>query len=56
LCWRAGDNHGKSQDLTLDPEVAARLRAFFEPYNKRLYEVIGRDLGWGTGVSGGREG
>jgi hypothetical protein len=30
----------------LEGEVEERLRAFFLPYNRRLYEVVGRDLGW----------
>jgi hypothetical protein len=26
--------------------LEARLRAFFEPHNRRLYRLIGRDMGW----------
>ncbi len=26
--------------------LRARLRAYFRPYNQRLYELLGRDLGW----------
>ncbi len=28
------------------PATRERLEAFFEPYNKRLYEYLGRDFGW----------
>ncbi len=30
----------------IDPEVAATLRAFYQPHNRRLFEYLGRDLGW----------
>ncbi|MBM3476697.1 MAG: sulfotransferase domain-containing protein [Armatimonadetes bacterium] len=30
------------------PETRARLREYFRPYNQRLYELLGRDLGWDT--------
>lgn len=30
----------------VDPDLRARMRAFFEPHNQRLYELLGRDLGW----------
>lgn len=30
----------------LAPETRARLAAFFAPHNQRLYELLGRDLGW----------
>ena len=28
-------------------EMQARLRKFYAPHNRRLYELLGRDLGWG---------
>ena len=27
-------------------QLLARLRAYYEPYNQRLYKFLGRDLGW----------
>jgi hypothetical protein len=30
----------------LDPSTRRRLEAYFEPYNKRLYECLGVDFGW----------
>lgn len=30
----------------ISPEVESILKAFYEPYNMRLYELIGRQLGW----------
>lgn len=30
----------------MDPTTRERLVAFFEPHNQRLYEFLGRDLGW----------
>ena len=30
----------------LDPALRERLRAFFEPHNRKLYDYLGRDLGW----------
>ena len=31
----------------IDPALRERLVAFFEPHNERLYELVGRDFGWG---------
>jgi len=36
----------------LEGEIEERLRAFFLPYNRRLYELVGRDLGWEKDVGG----
>ena len=33
--------------MVLEEEVIDKLRLFYEPYNRQLYELIGRDLGWG---------
>ena len=30
----------------LDPETRARLADWYEPHNRRLYDLIGRDMGW----------
>lgn len=30
----------------MDPATRERLGAFFEPHNRRLYELLGRDFGW----------
>lgn len=35
--------------LVLEPDLEQRLRRFYAPHNKRLYELIGRDLGWDAG-------
>ncbi|XP_037572214.2 heparan sulfate glucosamine 3-O-sulfotransferase 6 [Dermacentor silvarum] len=30
----------------VDPSLERRLREFYAPHNRRLYRLIGRDLGW----------
>ncbi len=30
----------------IDPERRARLTEWYEPHNRRLYDLIGRDMGW----------
>lgn len=30
----------------IEPKLDRRMRAYYEPYNKRLYRFLGRDLGW----------
>ena len=30
----------------MDPGLRQRLAEFFEPHNRRLYDLLGRDLGW----------
>ena len=30
----------------LSPALEARMRAFYEPSNRRLYKFLKRDLGW----------
>jgi len=37
-------NNGLTPDM--EPAVRSRLFEFFEPYNRRLYLHLGRDLGW----------
>jgi len=34
------------EDGGLDEEIERELRAFYRPFNARLYEVLGRNLGW----------
>ena len=31
----------------MEPEIRKRLLTYFEPYNERLYTLLGRDFGWG---------
>jgi hypothetical protein len=31
---------------SLSPDTRAQLREYFRPHNARLYELVGRDLGW----------
>jgi hypothetical protein len=28
------------------PETRLELARYYEPHNRRLYELVGRDLGW----------
>ena len=30
----------------INEAVRAKLTAFYAPYNEKLYEVIGRNMGW----------
>ncbi len=30
----------------MDPALRERLKKYFEPHNRRLYEYLGADLGW----------
>jgi hypothetical protein len=30
----------------MDPATRERLEEYFEPHNRRLYDYLGRDLGW----------
>ncbi len=32
--------------LPMDPKMRQRLVEYFKPYNRRLYDFLGRDLGW----------
>ncbi len=41
--------HQRGEYPEMNPETKEQLTAYFEPYNKRLYEFIGRDLGWERG-------
>jgi hypothetical protein len=33
----------------MEPATRQRLAAFYGPHNKRLYTLLGRDLGWTSG-------
>jgi hypothetical protein len=46
--WRPADFKAFNQKPYPDlaPETRRRLSAFFAPHNQRLYELLGRDLGW----------
>ncbi|HEX5458882.1 MAG TPA: sulfotransferase domain-containing protein [Steroidobacteraceae bacterium] len=39
-------NHNPLEGLSPTPETRAQLREFFEPYNRRLWEVIGTSFPW----------
>ena len=30
----------------MTPAVRERLQEYFEPHNRRLYELLGTDFGW----------
>jgi hypothetical protein len=30
----------------MDPETRRKLEEYFGPHNQRLYDYLGRDLGW----------
>jgi hypothetical protein len=38
--------HTGAYTQKMDPSTRRRLEAYFEPYNKRLYEYLGVDFGW----------
>jgi hypothetical protein len=38
--------HKGSYGQTMDPSTRQRLKAYFEPYNRRLYESLGVDFEW----------
>jgi hypothetical protein len=46
--WRPADFKAFNQKPYpgLAPDTRARLAAHFAPHNQRLYELLGRDLGW----------
>ena len=31
---------------SIDPQLEARLRRYYKPFNEKLYAILGRDLGW----------
>lgn len=39
-------NEGTNYEKPMAPSTRARLKRYFEPHNQRLYEMLGRDLGW----------
>lgn len=38
--------HNLSPRMTMPRHVRDELRAFYAPHNRRLYDLLGRDLGW----------
>jgi hypothetical protein len=46
LCRETDKRHPKTHSLQLSLTLEKRLRKFYEPYNQKLYTLIGRDLGW----------
>ena len=47
--WGGGASNRYSDPHSYEPmknETRQILREFFEPYNTRLYKIIGKDLGW----------
>ena len=47
--WGGGASNKYKDPHSYDPirnETRELLVKFFEPYNQRLYSIIGRDLGW----------
>lgn len=42
----SGPSGTKNHYEPMDPATRKRLGAFFEPHNKRLYDHLGRNLGW----------
>lgn len=43
---RSFRNQSTALGTEASPAHEARLRAYFRPHNERLYELLGRDLGW----------
>jgi hypothetical protein len=46
--WKppAWEHHNRGDYEQMDPAARRMLEAFFEPYNRRLYEYLGVDFGW----------
>lgn len=46
--WNTGSfkKFNQAQYSRMNPATRARLQAYFRPYNRRLAEYLGRDLGW----------
>ncbi len=41
--YRSHNSHGYAE---MRPETRVRLGAFYEPYNRQLYDLLDQDLGW----------
>ena len=39
-------NSSTYSQAKMEPEMRKRLLTYFEPYNERLYTLLGRDFGW----------
>lgn len=46
LCCYTEKRAPKTKSLVLDEAIEAKLREFYAPFNRKLYELLGRDLGW----------
>jgi hypothetical protein len=47
--WELGDSWGTSKKASyekMDPATRRRLEEYFAPHNRRLYQMLGADLGW----------
>jgi hypothetical protein len=38
--------HHRAEYAEMDPGLRQRLREYFAPHNRRLYDLLGWDLGW----------
>jgi len=45
FAYKKTHHEGRGYDK-IKPETAARLQAFFKPYNEELYAYLGSDFGW----------
>jgi len=43
---RVFEKHNAASYAPLAPETRAKLAAYYEPHNRRLYEYLGTDFGW----------
>jgi hypothetical protein len=41
--YRSHNSHGYAP---IRPETRTRLAHYYEPYNRQLYDLLGRDFGW----------
>jgi len=43
--WEVRSKYGKVKQQ-MNPSTRRRLEEYFEPHNRRLYELLGKDFGW----------
>lgn len=43
---RPETDKGKQAESRMDPAIRERLSTFYAPHNRRLYELLGRDMAW----------
>jgi hypothetical protein len=41
-----GKRNAGNYEQEMDPSTRRRLEAYFEPHNRRLYDLLGADFGW----------